>query len=191
MPTQSSELIGLHCATLQVKPFCVFRDYKILRTQKRFGLPAIRTWPHREVIFMKASGLSLAACSSMLYFSPVATASCPAATPLFPDTRITTEEYRTLVASLKRRPGFACDFFGPQQLRCGDGSGEIWWLTAPGHPAHPAISRTLALADPKTRQPCTARDGYFAGDAPAFAKWMGELKRFDDLAAGHVNSTQK
>jgi hypothetical protein len=112
--------------------------------------------------------------------------------PLYPDAKISTEQFQNLLVSLKSRSGFRCDTFGPQQLRCGsDNTPEIWWLTEAGHPAHPAVSRGQTLLDSKSGETCLVRDGYFAGAEAPFAAWMKELKKFDELTVQRLKALQK
>jgi hypothetical protein len=113
--------------------------------------------------------------------SPSASATCPAAEPLYPSAKISTQQIQDLVASVKLRPGTHCKVFGPHQLQCNsDSLSELWWFTEPGHAAHPAASRGQILASVQARETCLLRDGYFAGSERPFARWMRELKRYDD-----------
>ena len=111
----------------------------------------------------------------------VASANCPSLPPLFPSAHITEQQLGDLLVQIKTRPGFSCRAFGPYQIICGsDGSHELWWLTEPGHPAHPAFSRGQMATNPDTRETCLLRDGYFAGPEEPFAQWFRELKRYDE-----------
>jgi hypothetical protein len=121
----------------------------------------------------------------------ISASECPSSAPLYPGPKISLEQYRSLTASLKGLSGFKCDQFGPKQLRCGsDSAPEIWWLTEIGHPAYPAVSRGEMLTDPKTRETCLVRDGYYAGAEEPFAEWMHELKRFDELTSQRFKASQ-
>ena len=130
--------------------------------------------------------------SALLTFGwSLCTAACPSPTPLYPNAKISADQYQSLVASLKSRSGFRCDKFGPHQLRCGsDDVAEIWWLTEPDHPAHPAVSRGQMLLDP-TGETCLVRDGYYAGLEAPFATWIKELKNFDELTIQRFKASQK
>jgi hypothetical protein len=120
------------------------------------------------------------------------TAVCPVPAPLYPTAKISADQYQSLLVSLKSHSGFRCDKFGPHQLRCGsDDVPEIWWLTEPGHPAHPAASRGQMLFDPTTGETCLVREAYYAGAEAPFAAWMKALKNFDELTIQRFKASQK
>jgi hypothetical protein len=130
--------------------------------------------------------------NASLYLGWSLCSACPAPTPLYPEAKVSVEQFQSLVASLKGRPGFRCDNFGPSQLRCGsDDNPEIWWVTTPGHPAHPAVSRGQILPDSKTHETCLVRDGYYAGAEAPFAAWIKELKQFDELTVQRFKASQQ
>ena len=112
----------------------------------------------------------------------LASAACPDLDRLYPSAKISVLQMGELLDSVKHRAGMNCTAFGPRALRCSSNtSHEIWWLTEPGHPAYPAISRGVVRWNEPTHEICMMRDGYFAGDEEAFAAWFRELQGYDEL----------
>ena len=136
--------------------------------------------------------LSCMTLSALLSFGwSFSSADCPVPAPLYSNAKISADQYQSLIASLKSHSSFRCDKFGPHQLRCGsDDVPEIWWLTEPGHLAHPAVSRGQMLLGP-TGETCLVRDGYYAGAEAPFAAWMKELKNFDELTVKRFKASQE
>jgi hypothetical protein len=103
--------------------------------------------------------------------------------PLYPSSRISAAQIEDLTALVKARPGTSCVAFGEYQLQCNAPDAEVWWLTEPGHPAHPAASRARILTNQHTGENCLVRDGYFAGKQQRpFTLWLRTLKSFDENA---------
>jgi hypothetical protein len=127
------------------------------------------------------------ALSLLCAVASFASSTCPKPDPLYPHAKISRQQMDDLVASVKLRPGTHCKQFAPLQLQCNsDSLPEIWWFTESGHPAHPAASRGQIMRNVQTGQTCLIRDGYFAGQEPAFAEWMNELKQYDKQTVERV-----
>jgi hypothetical protein len=114
-------------------------------------------------------------------------AQCPDIPAKFPTAHVSETQMRELVTAVSKPPDFHCRPFGPHQLQCDSNTvPEIWILTEPGHPAHPAASRGELLTN--GHMTCIVRDGYFAGDERAFADWLNDLERYDEQAIARTRA---
>jgi hypothetical protein len=103
---------------------------------------------------------------------------CPNLQPRFPSAHVSIVEIRDLFTEVTGRAGTRCREFGRYQVQCdAESQAEVWIFTLPGHPAYPAVSRGEIRKFGALL--CILRDGYFAGDEPAFAAWLGDLTTYD------------
>jgi hypothetical protein len=92
--------------------------------------------------------------------------------PRFPNQQITLADWQTYLDEVRSIPDARCHNTQTRELYCvSDALKSVWVFTAPGHPAHPAVSTGVLVVYPQSAG--ILAGGHYAGSESAFYEWEG------------------
>jgi hypothetical protein len=96
--------------------------------------------------------------------------------PRFPQQQITLAEWQAYLDEVTSLPGVVCKDTQRHEVSCvAESLKSVWVFTAPGHPAHPAVSTGVLVVTANAA--AILSRGYYAGNESAFYAWVADAYR--------------